>query len=159
MLLLIEGVIIIVLVSALVALFIEEIGVKKNGVPRGIVKEYWDGKERRKAIRVNTELVVRYSIQKKLRIKRNGETKDISRRGMKLIINEKLPDEALLFLEFDIPEGNATISVDGKVVWTSGDFDERDDSGKRVFQTGVQFINIKPEDDTKLTAYINRITD
>jgi c-di-GMP-binding flagellar brake protein YcgR len=159
MLLSVEGIIILVLISALVALFIEEIGIKKSSVPYGTVREYWDGEERRRAIRVSTELVVRYSIEKKLHVKINGEVKDISRKGMRLIINEKLSEGILLFLEFDIPDAKETISADGKVVWASGDFDERDESGRRIFQTGVQFINIKPDDDVKLTSYINSIAN
>jgi len=159
MFLLIEIVIIAVLISALAALFIEEIGIKKASTPRGVAKEYWDGGERRKSIRVITELPVRYSIEKKLRIKLNGEMKDISRKGMRLLINEKLKDGTLLFLEFDMPETWETISADGKVVWADGDFDERDDAGKRIFQTGIQFVNIKPADDTVLTAYINKIAN
>ena len=159
MFVLIEIVIIAVLVSALAALFIEEIGIKKTGTPRGVAKEYWDGGERRKSIRVITELPVRYIIEKKLRIKLNGEMKDISRKGMRLLINEKLKEGTLLFLEFDMPETRETISADGKVVWADGDFDERDDAGKRIFQTGIQFVNIKPADDNILTAYINRIAN
>jgi len=159
MLLLIEAIIILVLISALVALFIEEIGVKKSGVPRGIVKEYWDGEERRKAIRVTTELVVKYSVEKKLHIKLNGEIRNISKKGMRLIVNEKLAEGTLLFLEFDIPEAKEPIQADGKVVWTSGEFDERDASGRRIFQTGVQFVNIKPDDDARLTSYIGKTTN
>ncbi|MDD5680039.1 MAG: PilZ domain-containing protein [Candidatus Omnitrophica bacterium] len=157
MFLMVELIIIIVLISASVALFIEEAGIKKSAVPCGVVTEYWDGEERRKTIRVNTELFVRYSVQKKLHMKLNGEIKDLSRKGMRLAVNERLSDETLLLLEFNIPEAEQTIAADGKVMWTSGDFGERDGFGKRVFQTGVQFMNIRPEDDTKLTAYINKI--
>jgi c-di-GMP-binding flagellar brake protein YcgR len=159
MLLLIELIVIVVLISALAALFMDEIGVKKSTIPCGIVREYWDGEERRRTMRVGTKLVVRYSTEKKLRTKLNGKMKDISRKGMRLIVNEKLSDETLLFLEFTIPESEEIVLADGKVIWTSGDFDERDPSGKRVFQTGVQFINIKPEDDARLTAYINKIAN
>lgn len=159
MLLFVELIIIIILISASVALFIEEMGIKKSAVPCGIVKEYWDGEERRKAIRVNIDLFVKYSIQKKLRLKLNGEIRDLSRKGMRLLVNEKLSDETLLFLEFDIPEDKEKISADGKVIWSSGDFDERDDAGKRVFQTGVQFINMKPDDDARLSTYINKIAN
>lgn len=156
MFLLIEIVIIAVLISALAALFIEEIGMKKTGTPRGVVREYWDGGERRKSIRVTTELPVSYIIEKKLRIKLNGESKDVSRKGMRLLINEKLVEGTLLFLEFDMPETRETISADGRVVWANGNFDERDGAGKRMFQTGIQFVSIKPADDAVLTAYINK---
>lgn len=158
MLLLMELIIIIVLASALAALIIEEIGVKKAGIPNGIVKEYWDGKERRKTIRVNTDLAVWYSIEKKMHLKINGSIKDISRKGVRLAIGERLAEGALLFLEFGIPDVKGAITADGKVIWASGTFDERDSAGKRVFETGVQFINMKPEDDDRLAVYVDKIS-
>ncbi len=158
MLLLMELIIIIVLVSALAALIIEEMGVRKAGIPKGVVKEYWDGKERRKAIRVNTDLTVRYSVEKKLHLKVNGAIKDISRKGVRLAVGEKLTEGALLFLEFDILDAKGPIVADGKVVWASGTFDERDASGKRIFETGVQFVNMKAEDDNRLAVYIKKIS-
>jgi len=158
MLLFAELIIIIVLISSLTFLIIEEIGIKKAGIPKGMVREYWDGKERRKAIRVNTDLSVRYSVEKKARLKINGSIKDISRKGVRLSTGEKLAEGALLFLEFDIPDVRGAITADGKVIWASGTFDERDSSGKRVFETGVQFVNMKPEDDERLAVYVDKIS-
>lgn len=159
MFLLVEIVIIAVLISALTAFFIEEIGAKKTGASRGIIREYWNGMERRESVRAIIELSVRYSIEKKLHTKLNGEMKDVSPKGMRLVISEKLREGTLLFLEFDIPETRKAISADGKVIWASGDFDERDKAGKRIFQAGIQFVNIKPGDDAMLTAYINEIAN
>lgn len=158
MLLLIGLMIVIVLILALSAFFIEEMKAKKAGVPKGVVKEYWDGKERRGAIRVNTELAVRYSIEKKLHLKLNGAIKDISQKGVRFAVAEKLAEGMLLLLEFDIPGDRENIIADGKVVWTRGDFDKKDAAGKRIFEAGVQFVNIKPDDDAKLASYVKRMS-
>ncbi|MBU4377006.1 MAG: PilZ domain-containing protein [Candidatus Omnitrophica bacterium] len=158
MLLSIQLIIIIVLILSLAALFIEEMGSRKAGVPKGIVREYWDGKERRKAMRVNTELAVRYSIEKKLHLKLNGAIKDISQKGVRLVVTEKLTEGTLLLLEFSIPDKKGPIIADGKVVWTSGAFDERDVDGKRIFETGVQFVNIEPDGSARLVSYIEKIS-
>ena len=112
-----EVIIIMVLVSALAALIIEEIGVKKASISKGLVKEYWDGKERRRAIRVATDLAVRYSVEKKLHLRVNGAIKDISQKGVRLAVGEKLAEGTLLFLEFDIPDAKGAITADGKVIW------------------------------------------
>lgn len=159
MFLLIEIVIIAVLISALSALLVEEVGMRRSGIPHVIVKECWEGEERRMSVRMITGLPVRYSIEIKPHIKRDSRMKDLSRKGMCLLISEKLREGTLLFLEFDIPGIRETISVDGKVVWADGDFDERGEVGQRLFRTGVQFVNIKPGDSDILTSYINKTAD
>lgn len=158
MLLLIGLMIVIVLILALSAFFIEEMRAKKAGVPKGVVKEYWNGKEKRGAIRVKAELAVRYSIEKKLHLKLNGAIKDISQKGVRLAVAEKLAEGILLLLEFDIPGDREIIVADGKVVWTRGDFDKKDTAGKRIFEAGVQFVNIKPDDDAKLASYVKKMS-
>ena len=151
-----EGIIILILVTSLIILIIEEARIKKSKIPRGTLKEYWNGKERRQAFRINTSLAVKYSVEKKLHIKINGLIKDVSSSGMRLLINEKLSNETLLLLEFDLPELKNTIGAEGKVIWADGNFTERDKIGRRIFQTGIQFVNIKPNDKSKLVAYIEK---
>ncbi len=158
MLLLIEIVVIVVLIAALAALFIEESEIKKSRVPQGMVKEYWDGEERRTAIRVTVDLAVRYSIEKKVRLKVNSEIKNLSTKGLQLAVNEKLSTGTIVFMQFDIPESGDMVSVNGKVVWTNGEFGERDASGRRVFRTGVRFIDIEPESDALLIKYITKMS-
>lgn len=158
MLLSIELVIITILVLALAALFIEEIGAKKASVSKGIVSEYWNGKERRRVRRVRAELSVRYSVENKARLKLNCAIKDISQKGVRLVLIEKLAEETLLLLEFDTPGTERPIIADGKVVWSSGAFEERDTVGKRIFEAGVQFVKIRPDDDARLASYIDKIS-
>ena len=79
MLLIAQVIIIVVLVITLIALFVEETGIKKSKIPRGSVKEYWNGRERRKTIRINASFVVRYIVKKNLNRKFNGQMKDISK--------------------------------------------------------------------------------
>ncbi len=157
MLLLIETTVILVLIAAMAALFMEEAVIKKSSVPQGIVKEYWDGEERRTAVRVTINLAVRYSIERNLRLELAGEIKNLSRKGLQLAVTEKLSSGTILFMEFDIPESENIVSANGKVIWTNGEFGERDAAGRRVFRAGVQFINIRPENDIRLTDYITKI--
>lgn len=157
MLLIAEIIIIFVLVIALISLIIEEEKIKKSKVPRGIVKEYWSGQERRQYLRINTSLTVRYNVEKKFDVKLNGHIKDVSSDGMRLLINEKLANGALLLLEFELPDIKGAISAEGKVIWADGEFNERDEIGRRVFNTGIQFLNIRSEDRSRLVAYIKKI--
>ena len=157
MLLIAEGIFIGILITILVAVFIEEAKIKKSKVPKGSVDEYWDGRERRKAIRVDTSLSVKYIVKKDLNRSFNGQMKNISRSGMKLVTNEKLTNGTLLMLEFELLNEKEII-VEGKVVWTSGEFSDRDKTERRIFYTGIQFMNIKSSDENRLADYITKIT-
>ena len=157
MVLIAEVIIIGVLIIVLIALFIEEARIRKSKIPRGSVKEYWNGRERRKTIRINTSLTVRYIVKKNLNRRFNGQMKDISRSGMKFIINEKLAKGTLLLFEFELPYVEKAIAAEGKVVWATGEFNERDEMKRRVFYTGIQFTDIKSDDENKLVNHIKKI--
>lgn len=159
MLLITEIVIICVLLIALIALIIEEEKIKKSKVPRGTLKEYWSGQERRQSLRINTSFIVRYCVVENPHTKLNGQMKDVSSDGMKLLVNEKLKQGLVLLLEFNISDSKDSINAQGKVVWADGEFTKRDEIGRRVFQTGIQFINIKPDDKNRLVTYIKKIAE
>ena len=152
----IELVIILVLTISLVIFLIEEKKIKDSKIPRGAIQEYWDGKERRQAFRITTALIVKYSVEKKPHIKINGHIEDVSSSGMRLLANEKLMEGTLLLLEFELPKTKNAVFAEGKVVWGKGTFSERDGVGRRVFQTGIQFVNIKPEDKNRLVGFIEK---
>ena len=159
MLLIAEVVIVVVLITALVTLIIEENKIKKSKVPRGIVKEYWNGQEKRQSKRINASFIVRYSVKKKPHIKLNGRIKDVSSGGMRLLVNEKLAVGTLLLVEFDLPDNIDTIGAVGKVIWADGKFTERDEVGRRIFQTGIQFVNMEHGHKNKLVTYIEKIAE
>ena len=156
MILIAEIIIMAVLVTSLIIIILEEGRRKKSKIPTAAIKEYWDGAERRQALRINSSFTVRYNVEKNYHIKLNGHMKNISSGGMQLLANEKLVLGARLFLEFDLPELKNVVCAEGKVVWADGDFTERDEIGRRTFQTGIQFVNIKPNSKKKLVAYIEK---
>jgi len=150
-LLLAEIILILILMLALIALLIEEKGIKKSHIPKGTVEECWDGQERRRAVRIDTSFTVTYNIEKKTL---RGQTKNLSSSGMRLLVNEKLFENTILKLEFTLPQSNETIHAEGKVIWSHGGFSERDDAGRRIFHAGIQFVTIKPKDLEKVISYI-----
>ncbi len=83
--------------------------------------------------------------------------KDISRSGMKFTISEKLAKGTFLLLEFELPHVEKTIAAEGKVVWATGEFGERDVMQRRVFHTGIQFTNMKSDDGNRLVNYIKKL--
>lgn len=159
MLLITEVIIILVLIAGLAIVIIEERRVKKLKIPKGAVREYWNGRERRQSMRIDTALIVKYSLEEKQHMKPNGRMRDLSSGGMRLLVNEKLKEGVLLLLEFDIPNTKDVIAAEGRVIWADGGFTERNEIGQRIFQTGIQFINIKSNDKDRLASYIEKIAE
>ncbi len=152
-----EILIITVLIIGLIVVLKEDLKLKKIRIPRGDVKEYWNGKERRRSVRIGTAFTIRYNVAKKRPVNLNAQMKNLSSGGMCIITNEKLQEGMVLSLEFDIPGVKKAIGAEGKVVWGDGKFDERDNAGKRIFQTGIQFLTIADDDKEMLANYIEKV--
>lgn len=120
----------------------------KRTVLRANVEECWNGEERRQHKRMEKNLEVEYSVEKKPHLK-NGKTVNISEGGMKLRLDEKLAKGTIVDLKIYMPENNKTIEVEGEVSWTK-ECDGRDASGKRFFHSGIKFITMKGSSGTHL---------
>ena len=152
-----ELVFILLLIGILLILIKEESKIKKSRIPRAKLKEYWGGQERRQAMRITTTFTVTYMFSKKQNLKCTGKTDNLSTGGIRLIVYEKLNKGTILSLEFEIPEISSTVRASGKVVWTSGEFSDRDENGKRIFQAGIQFLQISEKNKNTLIQYIDRV--
>ena len=153
---LIVGMIFLVLLSiTLMMLWGHERIATKRMIPRAKVEECWDGEERRSHERFNKDLEVEYSVKKRPHLK-NSRTVDLSKGGMKLLLDEKLPKGAILGLKVYIPEKRRTIEVEAEVVWTN-DAEKKDPSGKRFFFSGLKFIAIKEPAGIHLSEYLTHL--
>ena len=132
----------------------ERIAIKKV-IPRAKIEECWNGEERRAQERLNRDIEVEYSVEKRPRLK-NGRTVDLSKGGMRLLLDEKLPKGAILGLKLYVPEKKRTIEVDAEVVWTN-DAETRDSSGRRFFFSGLKFIAVKEPAGIHLSEYLTLI--
>lgn len=124
----------------------------KRLIPRAKVEEYWSGEERRQEMRFKDDIELEYNIEKKSRFK-NGKGIDISGGGMKLMLDEKLPNGAIMHLKFYAPGRKEAIEVEGEVVWTK-ETEAEDLSGKRFFRSGIKFIGVKEFSGTYLRQYV-----
>lgn len=153
---LIAGTVFLILLSiTLMMLWAHERIAIKKVVPCARVEEFWDGEERRLHKRFEKDLDVEYNVMKRPRL-RNGRTVDLSKGGMKLLLDEKLPMGAILALKIHIPERRQTIEVETEVVWTN-DADKRDAAGKRFFFSGLKFIAIKEPAGVHLSEYLTHL--
>jgi PilZ domain. len=153
---LVVGVVFLILLSITLAMLWghERIAVKKI-TPMAQIEEYWNGEERRSHKRFGKELHVEYRLEKKPHLI-NARTIDLSKTGVKLLLDEKLPKGAILDLKVHIPEKRRTIEVEGEVIWTD-DADKKDPSGKRFFFSGLKFIALKEPSGTHFSDYLNHL--
>ena len=153
---LIVGTVFLVLLSiTLLMLWAHERIAAKKVIPHARIKEYWNGDERRAHTRFNKDLEVEYSVEKKPLLKSSG-TVNLSKGGIKLLLDEKLPKGVILDLKLLLPEKKRTVEIEAEVVWTN-DADEKDLSGKRFFHSGLKFIAIKEPSGTHFSQYITHI--
>lgn len=129
----------------------------KNRLHRAVLREYWNGRERRKHIRFRKSLEVVYTIMKKPHIKNNCRTIDISEGGMKLLMDRKLSNGTILNLKVAIPGAHSTVDIEGVVAW-SEESAEKDRSGKRFFLSGVEFSAIREPSSSGFIDYIRSLS-
>ena len=153
---LIVGIVFLILLSVtLMMLWGHEKIATRRVIPRAKIEECWYGEDRRSHERFNKELEVEYSVEKRAHLK-NGMTVDLSKGGMKLLLDEKLPMGTILGLKMSIPEKRRTIEAEAEVVWTS-DAERNDNSGKRFFFSGLKFISVKEPAGVHLSEYLTRL--
>jgi c-di-GMP-binding flagellar brake protein YcgR len=151
------GTVFLVLLSiTLMMLWSHERIATKKVVPRAMVEEYWDGEERRSNKRFNNDLEVEYSVEKRAHLK-NGRTVDLSKGGIKLLLDEKLPKGSIIDIKIHIPEKRRAIKLEAEVIWTN-DADKQDPSGRRFFLSGLKFIAIREPEGLHLSEYLSGLS-
>ncbi len=98
-------------------------------------------KERRKFIRLDATIDVKYKI---LKIGKKGAalTKNISGEGIRLSVSEEIPTASILLIEMKIPVYPESITAKGIVVWS------------KKTEIGVKFIKINTIDKTRIFKYV-----
>jgi len=125
----------------------------KKITPHATVEECWTNEERREHKRFADGVVVEYSVEKKPHLK-GGRVINMSKGGMKLLLDEKLPTGTILDLKIYMPEKKTAAEVEAEIVWTK-DAQIKDLSEKRFFHSGIKFIAIKDSADVHIADYIN----
>lgn len=150
---LIAGTAFLVLLSlTLIMLWGHEKVTNKRIIPRARVEECWDGEDRRKHCRFKKALIVEYNIEKRPHLK-NAKSVDISKGGLKLLLDEKLGKGSIIDVKISVPEAKKIIEIEGEIVWTR-EADIKDSSGKRFFHSGVKYLTIKEPHGTHLSEYL-----
>lgn len=155
MIIVVELLLITILAMIMFTLVIDETSHRKRARHLVQLKEYWDGKERRVVERHNVTLDVSYSINHTFK---NSKTKDISTRGLGLILEEKFEKRTPLSVEIKINGWKELIKAKTSVMWSKEAVEEEKYSSKRLFETGIKFIRFTDTSHEKrLFDYIRSI--
>lgn len=146
-----------VLAMILVTLITDES--KQRRRARRLVKleEYWSGQERRRVERYSIILDIKYTVDRAFK---ESKTKDISKKGICLMLDEKLEERSPISIEIKIDSVKRPIRAKGRVIWSREAPDEKSGGQKRLFHTGVEFTRfIDPLNKKRLFDYIRSIEE
>ena len=152
MILIIELLVITILIMIMITLVIDETTIRKRAKHLVRLKRYWDGKERRRVSRHNVTLDVNYSINHAFK---NTKTKDISTKGLGLLLEEKFEKKTPISLEIKIENTKEPIKAKARVMWSREAVEDEKYSPKRLFNTGLKFLRFTdPAHEKKLFEYV-----
>ena len=115
------------------------------------LKGYWNGSERRTVNRLNIGLKVKYATNG---VVNNAESLDISTKGVRLLLDEKIEKGTPLRLEIKIPDQDRLVKTRGEVVWTGDSTTNESNPAKRLFNTGIKFSKVQNADEKRLFDFI-----
>jgi len=148
-----------ILIIAILAIIFSTVVVdEKRNRQRGMrsvkLKGYWDGDDRRSVNRLNVSLQVKYFA--------NGtalatQSADISVRGIRLLLDEKIEKGIPLRMEIKLPDDDCLIKASGEVVWTEESREDEKKSVKRLFNTGIKFSGFQGSGGRKLLDFIQTL--
>ncbi|MDD5439276.1 MAG: PilZ domain-containing protein [Candidatus Omnitrophica bacterium] len=157
----IEILVIVVLVAIVLTLVIDE--GRKRAHERHLVtiKTYWDGINRRRAVRHNTTLDVLYTVNHTVNqviSHKNSRARDISTHGIGLVLSEKLPRRTMLSLLIKLDKQGDSIRAKAAVMWCKESLEDEQGSPLRLFYTGLKFIHFADErQERRLFDYIRSL--
>jgi len=152
---LIYAVILIVLILVLAATLLEELRYRR-AITYGFLNKYWVLREKRKFVRFNEDMKIRYNRIGSESEETDFQMKNISASGLCISTYEKLKERDGLELEIDMPGFNRPVKVKGCVVWIK-ELHSSDDHGRRIFYTGIKFGKINPDSEAMLITHLNTI--
>lgn len=151
----------IILFVLIIILFLtlrEEI-MSRKGIIHGRVNKYWILREKRKYVRFDEDLKIRYNrigIAAPDTDIRQARTQNISRKGLCISSYEKLSKKDSLEVEIEVPGFSRPVKILCTVIWVK-ELRSIDDLGRRIFYTGIRFSRIDPESEAILITHLNTL--
>jgi len=151
--------VIIFLLLLLAVIYQDEYRKRRLARKSAKVNTLWNGGiDRRKTPRISIEIDVLYEVLSgNATGKQTSMSRNISLGGIGLILNEKLFPGTVLSLQLNIAQSHRPIFTQGEIVWVK-EISKKNtaEKGQRLFNTGIKFTKIEPEDKVALSSFINR---
>jgi len=129
----------------------------RNNITLGLARKYWILREKRRFVRFDEEIKIRYNFLQNPSNSHNSKTANISQKGLCLVTYEKLKERSYINLEIVVPGFSKPAKLIGQVAWTK-DLQNQDAQGRRLFYAGVKFIKINPAVEAMLLTHLNTLT-
>ena len=130
----------------------------KNSITHGMANKFWVLREKRRFVRFDKEVKIRYNVKNRPGNVTSSKTANISKKGLCILAYEKLKEKTFLEVEVDLPDNSGLIVLTGTVVWTK-DLHIKDAQGRRLFYTGIKFSKINPKHEALLISYLNTLKE
>ena len=108
--------ILLLLILILIVTLTEEIRARK-GITHGIANKYWVLREKRKFVRFQEDMKIRYSHIDSDPCRDNAKMRNVSRKGLCISTYEKLKEKDNLAIEIEVPGFSKPIRLAGYVMW------------------------------------------
>ncbi|MBU1147165.1 MAG: PilZ domain-containing protein [Candidatus Omnitrophica bacterium] len=144
-----------ILLLILIMLWLEENRLR-NDITLGLARKYWVLREKRKYVRFDEEIKIRYDLLQKPPNSYDSKTANVSQKGLCLVTYEKLKENSCIGLEVEVPGFSKPAKLIGQVAWTK-DLQNQDAQGRRLFYAGVKFIKINPAAEAMLLTHLNTL--
>jgi len=117
----------------------------------------WNGIDRRRFPRATYSCLI--TIRRRITSKSIAtNTENIGAGGICVIIKDDLGLFQGVDLEINLEDGQPPVKCGGTVVWVVKKGDQKKKGGY-LFDTGVEFIDIRPEDIDRIAAIVDKILD
>ena len=130
----------------------------RKGITHGLASKFWILRERRRFVRFDDEIKIRYNLLSDERNAKYSKSSNLSRKGLCLLTYEKLKEKNYLELEMEVPGFSKPLKLTGQVMWIK-DLSTQDAQGRRLFYTGIRFYKINPEDEAVLLTHLNKLKE
>ncbi len=146
-------IILFILILILAITLREEVRVRK-GITQGIANKYWVLREKRRFVRFQENLKIRYNRIGSELNPGNTKMQNVSKKGLCISTYEKLKEKDSLEVEIEVPGFSKPVKLIGSVMWVK-ELQSSDDHGRRIFYTGIRFGKIRSESKIILMAHLN----
>jgi len=149
------AIILLVLVLILGITLKEEV-MTRQGMTHGVANKYWILREKRRFVRFQENMKIRYARIKSNLIQDDARMKNISKKGLCISTYEKLKKEDTLDVEIKVPGFPKPMKLTGSVIWVK-ELRLPDKDGRRLFYTGLRFGKINPESEAILITHLDAL--